>query len=705
MAQPRDHDDTFSFERHSIDVDTGAWIYMNPHNAHYLKIPDFLFNHLSTPIYVKYDTDEDVRFIGALKSPFIDLDPFDVKVKDLLILPMIAHFKAGKDDLNRRIVALSQLRELMDAGFPLSEASVSCGVDSICLNVQHTRNTNLIPIIVQNMLTQLAISQPGVPDLPATHRVLYCDYTLGQRFRMFALNGNGMAQWMRMLAGELWIYWAPMTPNNLSVFRKYVSGAYDSSDIKVIRHLHFVMRVFLTTGDTVFIPPNSIVFEITKSMSLVARGDFFSGVIIKDEMFTQEPLLRELFYKDDFIYIYHRLALGIIAHFKSIVFNFYMGMFTCRELLDFIYKMVEGVKPSTHGRIFNYGYNSISRNNYNRNIARRDNTMRTIKLFIKNSISTIFRNDASFFWNEIDMRVHPVTAQIQDLIQFMDPKHNLYDHYLCLGDPTFFILFLKQLCIVNVRALINNSIGWMIHNPSEIHCWTQLKSEQSEMIINKCLTQYNNDKESNFNRIRFIGIIQQQELTLGGLFNIAHCDINHPDRKLAAFIQEYKNTGLGNQHIYGLDSFMIYVRELKTDTFLDVDVVLSYLYYVARYNDIERYYHFAKNCIDYYKNDASVSKSASFEVLRMPIMFHRAGTTDEWVTAFLDHKDVPAFNSVFQRASKILVKPFNIHNDKTKRILQREWCGLCTRFTLVRMGIEDQIQIIRFRICEHSIKE
>jgi hypothetical protein len=704
MSQPSEQDENFKMIQYqSSEQDTKACIYLNPHNSGYLAIPDFLFNHLITPIFFKYKSPHSVQYVGELVDPFNIKYPYSVEVESMCDKRMTGHLKKGSADMHRRIITMDSLRKLMSQDLPTSLDSISLGVDGIILNpapMEH--KDNFIPLCVQAIQEKFMKYDIVDSVRPATHRVLYCDFNIGQRIRMFGYNGNGMSHWMRVLDGAAWIYWAPMTPHNHHVFELFLQGKLNLDNLGFMQNLHFVMRHYLERGDTIIIPPNSIIFEIINIRCLVMRGDFFSSSIVSDSLFSSMTSIRDIYMMDDAISVYIRLAYHFMTIAKCFRDNIYIGLRTTTQILEFIREFLSYTDQGKHPHLFEYQFkpNSVSPGLHWIKL-KRESTINNLNLFLSNSLVTIFRKD-----HELIPLALSSLEDDSDLTSYIKPDHKLKQYYKSSGSSVF-VLHSGNVYPMNCRSLVDALFGNMKGNLRSLHTLQDAPTEALSDLLSASNTQYTVRKDASYhdhNKIRMVGTIGDQELSMGGLFNILHYDLSHPDRKLNAFLDEYKGIDMKNSFRYGFDSFMSHIRNLTADSLLDVKEILSYMYAVARYNDIERFHYFTENYLEYTRShDPEIP---DFPGLRFPISVRRFGSDDDWVMAFIVTDDINDFMSAFERKTKLAVKAFSTHNDKSKKIERREWCGICTRFVLLIMsaGSDKILNIIRFHVCKHINK-
>jgi hypothetical protein len=700
MSQPSEQGETFNLIKHHLsEQDTKACIYLNPHNSGYLAIPDFLFNHLITPIFFKYKSPHSVRYVGELKEPFDIRFPYSVEVENKCDKRMVGHMKKGSVDIHRRIITLDSLRKLFSQNLPAGVDSVSLGVDSMFLDPTHMEDEGFIPLCVQAIHNRLRKGDMILNERPATHRVLYCDFNIGQRIRMFGYNGNGMSHWMRVLDGAAWIYWAPITPHNHHVFELFLQGKFNLDNLGFMQNLHYVMRHYLERGDTLIIPPNSIMFEIINTKCLVMRGDFFSSSIISDSLFTDMTSIRDVYMMDDAISAYLRIGSQVMTIAKSILNNVYLGCHTTTQILEFILGILTYTDQGKHPHLFIHQFKPNSECPVlNSIVLKRESMIRNLTLFLRHSLRTIFYKDDELLPLSLQSLDHD-----SDLTEYIKSDHSLKRCYKYPGTSVF-ILHTGSMISVNFRKMVDGLFANMKDHSMTRHMFQDAPTESSGDLLSDCATPYSVEKHDVYQdhtKIRLAGTIGNEELTMGGLFTILHYDLSHPDRKLNAFLDEYKGKDVKNSFKFGFDTFMCNIKNLTADSVLSVNEILSYMYAVAKHTDIERFYYFADNYLEYdYSQNHAIPE---FPGLRFPITVRRLGTDDDWVMAFIYFDDIENFISAFKRTTRLASKAFSTHNDKAKKIDYREWCAYCTKFVLLIMsaGTDKVLNIVRFRMCPH----
>jgi hypothetical protein len=389
---------------------------------------------------------------------------------------------------------------------------------------------------------------------------------------------------------------------------------------------------------------------------------------------------------------------------QTFIFDMYLGQHTIRELLEFIYHVLEHVNPDQHASFFGYQYLISSEDHVpNWLITVREDLMRNIKLFINNSLTTLFRNENDGIHGMVeDVDFDEIDAC--DLSYYMISDHKLAKQYKLQG-LTHVIVYASNLHTVNLRTLIH-SLGYYIkRNFMHLHRFEKVTSDECEQIIRDSKEDDNDSDDSRESElttdIHFIGTITNNSLTMGLFFRLLHLTLLHPERKLNQMLDEYRSRDLNNQLRYGFDAFMHATHDLTPRTPLLSYDILGYMYATAKSSDIDKFFQIASSYLEYYRGNDT--EFLNYPGLQFPIIVRRPHTDDEWIMAFILNKDLEEFNTVFKRKTKCAPRAFSIHNDKVKKIKQREWCVCCTKFVLIvtSAGSDKQINIIKFHPCYH----
>lgn len=708
MPDPVSINDKFMFAVHSVDTDTNCEIYLNPVHSGYLDFKDYLFNELTTPVYVEDGSEDSKNFCGDFFMPTELHHIITGDIKTLGGSRMIPHAKIERKESNRSIISIDEAISLL-AHQKTSEQreEVSVGIDYICFDTSESKFARMIPYIVNEINTVFGMYGNSDNDnVPVSHRLIYCDYTRGERYRVFNYNANNMAHWMKLLSGEVVLFWAPLTDHNENIFQDYIQGKIDitDSDFTFIRLLHFVIRHVLHVGDTIFIPPNSIVFEFTDQHSSILRGDFFSGVCLR-----LGNRANELFYSyrhDDYLSVYHQLAKGTIAICKEEISTMYLGRYTYSNLLKFFLNSLEHINYDRDVRMFNYSRDLSNAKSLSAKRNRHNAIMSFIKLQLTNAISTIFMNTLVLYEGDNEEGAPDAFLALRPY-----PEHALSKPFDA-NRSRYYIVHDGRVHQVDVNTLGHSILNYIATHladafpfckhpisASECDSLSTTPCQPMKLIENSSADKKDDGYKLDF--VRFIGTIGDYDLTLDTFFSIFYFDITTVSRKLNTFVTEYRDKSFANIHTRGYDAFMHVIPNLRPETKLTVYEIMSYLYCNAKHNEINRFYHFVDTYLEYNVSGAYVPHD-DMPFLVYPISVHRQVSRDEWIVAFINKSDIDGFKIFFNRDTKLLHRRVQVHNDKGKGISHREWCAYCTKFVLVIMESPDcDMCVIRCHKCSH----
>lgn len=598
----------------------------------------------------------------------------------------------------------------MDDRTKRNAINVSFGVQDVVVDYRESINYDLIPICVQPLVRMFMNDKHNANKLKY-RRVLMLDISIGYRCRVFRYNGNGMAEWMRVLSGQVTVYSAPCTPFNCRIFEDYSMGRSHGDPLNQMNRLHYLCKNVLLHGDTLIIPPNYIVFDITNVSSVVIHGEFFSGIAhAYDALYRSSFLIK--WRTPDFLVVYK----GLVEHCIDVTRNgiqvvYYKGI-KVSNLVHHLYCMLVSLPVSHSSFMHNYGpfSDTLPEGVFPTSVNMAQWVSCINLLFIVSKSRSVCHTPG-----RVDSNCWiPSLVWTEKLLRL-----DMHSWYNGLGDngsfPEVYMTVFKGVFYSGHSDRLFGSIQRQRHDidyddpfkrEDMMKTYLTMSTVNSQGTYGTVLSDHDGAGKLSLNC--FIGVIGDNEITLPTLFKILYCNIASPIRKMQFFINDITDRSRNEAYKY-CPELMMLSTDSDTTSWSDVhrvitvDEILLLMYTIAKPIDIRAFYRFARFSLIHNRSGLGPSTIEHTNII-CPIRLASFICNDEWIIGFLHQACFDQFMTAFTRLTPLSNLQHASHPERPKGAI-REFCLICLRPVLSILKSDDgTIMIIRYRVCTHSKK-
>jgi hypothetical protein len=582
---------------------------------------------------------------------------------------------------------------------------VSVGVDDVVLNTNNPALFQLIPTCVLSLLGMYT-TKTEVATNEIRKRLLLLDITLGFRLRILRYNGNGMAQWMRVIQGTVLVYCAPCTSYNYKILTSYYRGDLNCTPLEVIQHLHFVFKHVLMPGDVLLLPPNCISFELTPHSSVVVHGDFFVGAAATCNILFKEPFLFQFRYSN-FQMVYIELGNRIIDFIRKFPHVKSVKNTDILKLGHFVYRMLLSIASSFPSICFDneqttqFG-NALTQKDYlNVCNGMLSSCINSLWIICQTSLVCHIQKALSEnIWIVSQILLGGLTKIDLRLLATFFSTEQTADRFRMLvhQDALYVLDFVKY------RKCIEQRNQWMDNVSLDLGDAMQC-DKSFHSVMTEVMTSTHSD-EHKLTLHNVVGFITDYQISLLTLFNIVYIHTDNPSSMMTAFINDFYDPARFEHFRCVPESMMNFKdrdQKLDSQTLLSVDEILGFLYAVATPANVQAFYRFTRLSLQHNKRGTGPKHFDYFLV--GPIKIKRWGCDDVWIHGFLHICHYDDFMKQFTLTTHTFDNVFKVSStDIARGIIVRKNCLICTKMVLHIMRSDDeQIMIVKFHICSHPI--